>query len=71
MIEKIKPVSREDLITSVPLIRVRDGIGVDVPLAIVDVPVRVHRPEKLCGEPPSPPSLDTANRRSLGIEFNA
>ncbi len=36
---------RDNLVTHIPLIRVLNGVGVDVPLAVVGVPVRIHGPD--------------------------
>ena len=41
----MKRVSRNNLIASVPLVRIRDRVGVHVPLAIASVPVRVDGPD--------------------------
>ncbi len=38
-------VAGEDLVVSVPLVRIRNRIGVDVPVAVIGVPVAVDRPE--------------------------
>ena len=42
--EEKKWVADEDLIASVPFVRIRNRISVDVPVAIVRVPVTVDRP---------------------------
>ena len=38
-------IARADLIVSIPLVLVLNRIGVQVPLAVVSVPVRIHCPE--------------------------
>jgi hypothetical protein len=40
-------VSREDLITGIPLIRIRNVVGIDVPTAVVSVPICIHRSENV------------------------
>ena len=40
-------VSGNNLVAGVPPVRVRHRVGVDVPAAVVGVPVRVHGPESL------------------------
>ncbi len=39
---------REDPVVSVPPVRVRDGIGIDVPRVVAGVPVAVDCPELSC-----------------------
>ena len=51
-------IAGDDLIVGIPLVRVRDGIRLDVP-AIAGVPVRIERPEKLvCIAPSVPPPFE-------------
>ena len=40
--------ARHDLVAVVPPVRVLDRVGLDVPAAIVGVPVGVDRPEPYC-----------------------
>ena len=39
---------REDLVVSVPPVRVRNGNGIDVPLLVTGVPVAVDCPKLSC-----------------------
>lgn len=58
-------VSGENLVASIPPVRIRDGIGVHVPVAVVAVPVRVHRPDISCHKPSTPPPIGY-QRQTLG-----
>ena len=40
-----KTVAGEDLVASIPRVRIVNRVGVDVPVAVVLVPVGVHGPE--------------------------
>ena len=48
-------VSGKDLVASVPPVRIRHRVGVQVPAAIVGIPVRVHGPESFSYLKPSVP----------------
>ncbi len=43
-------VAGDRLVAGIPPVRVRHGVGVDIPAIVLDVPVRVHGPESLCTE---------------------
>jgi hypothetical protein len=40
-----KTVAGKDLVASIPPVRILNGVGLNVPVAIVGVPVRVHGPK--------------------------
>ena len=43
-----KIVSGYNLVASIPPVRIRHRVGVDVPAIVLGVPVGVHGPESLC-----------------------
>ena len=50
--------ARENLVTGVPPVRIHHRVGVDVPAAVVGVPVRVHGPDASCKIPSIPLSIE-------------
>ena len=50
--------ARTNKVAVVPLVRILNRIGVQVPLEVVSVPVRVHRPKRMCIAPSMSPPLE-------------